>query len=134
MSKKTIAGIVALSVLVGLFVGITLTKNNVSNNAVNTTNVSASVNQNTQTSLANQSNTNQSNQTGGGTNGFSEEQLTGDAAEKVKAAILAAVPGGTILRMETDAQGAAYEAHVAKSDGSQITVKLDSSYNVVGTE
>jgi hypothetical protein len=128
-SKKTMAGVAVLSILIGLFVGITLTKNEVSNNAVNTTKTTAGTNQNTQTSP-----TDQLNQTRGGTNGFSEEQLAGDTAEKVKAAVLTAVPGGTILRMETDAQGAAYEAHVAKSDGSQVTVKLDSDYNVVGTE
>jgi hypothetical protein len=69
-----------------------------------------------------------------GANGKTEEALTGDAAEKAKAAALAAVPGGTIQRVETDAEGAAYEAHMTKSDGSQVTVKMDANFKVTGTE
>ena len=69
-----------------------------------------------------------------GANGKKEELLTGDTAEKVKAAALASVQGGTIERVETDAEGAAYEAHMIKSDGSHVTVKLDSGFNVTGTE
>jgi hypothetical protein len=69
-----------------------------------------------------------------GTNGKKEELLTGDTAEKVKAAALASVQGGTIERVETDAEGAAYEAHMTKSDGSHVTVKLDSSFKVSGVE
>jgi uncharacterized membrane protein YkoI len=69
-----------------------------------------------------------------GANGKKEELLTGDTAEKVKAAALAKVSGGTIERVETDAEGAFYEAHMTKSDGSHVTVKLDSSFNVTGVE
>jgi hypothetical protein len=69
-----------------------------------------------------------------GANGTKEVLLTGETAEKVKAAALAAVPGGTILRVETDAEGATYEAHMTKSDGSQVTVKLDSNFKVTNTE
>ena len=67
-------------------------------------------------------------------NGITETLLTGDTKTKVEAAAKAAVPDGTIERSETDAEGAAYEAHMVKSDGSEITVKLDSSFNVTGTE
>src|SRR5215211_6259820 len=49
-----------------------------------------------------------------GQNGAREELLTGDTAEKVKAAALAAVPGGTVQRVETDAEGSPYEAHMLK--------------------
>ena len=64
-----------------------------------------------------------------------ETPLTGDAAEKVKAAALAKVPGGTIVRVETDADGnAAYEAHMTKADGTPVTVYVDKSYTVVGVE
>jgi hypothetical protein len=63
-------------------------------------------------------------------NGSGETALTGTTAEKVKAAALAAVPGGTIDRVETDSGGAAYEAHVTKSDGTQVTVLLDESFKV----
>lgn len=69
-----------------------------------------------------------------GANGKREELLTGTTAEKVKTAALAAVKGGTIDRVETDAEGAAYEAHMTNSDGSRVTVKLDSSFKVTGTE
>jgi hypothetical protein len=67
-------------------------------------------------------------------NGITEKVLTGDDATKAKAAAEAAVPGGTVQRVETDAEGAAYEAHVTKSDGSQVTVKMDSSFKVTSTE
>jgi predicted enzyme related to lactoylglutathione lyase len=69
-----------------------------------------------------------------GANGKMEELLTGDEAEKAKAAALAAVSGGTIIRVETDAEGATYEAHMTKSDGTQVTVKMDGNFKVTGTE
>jgi hypothetical protein len=63
-----------------------------------------------------------------------ETLLTGDTAAKVKQAALAKVPGGTIVRVETDADGnALYEAHMTKSDGTPITVYVDKSFNVVST-
>jgi uncharacterized membrane protein YkoI len=69
-----------------------------------------------------------------GANGAKEELLTGDTAAKVKAAALAAVSGGTVDRVETDAEGAAYEAHMHTSDGKDVTVKLDSAFKVTSTE
>jgi uncharacterized membrane protein YkoI len=60
--------------------------------------------------------------------------LTGAAASKARAAALAAVPGATVIRVETDSDGAAYEAHLRKSDGTFVTVKLDKSYHVTGTQ
>ena len=39
----------------------------------------------------------------------------------------------TIIRVETDSSGAAYEAHMKKADGSFVTVKLDSDFKVVST-
>ena len=69
-----------------------------------------------------------------GANGFKEELLTGDTADKVKAAALAAVPGGTVQRVETDAEGSPYEAHMTKSDGSHVTVKVDKDFKVTGVE
>jgi len=67
-------------------------------------------------------------------NGITEMLLTGDAKSKAEAAALAAVPGGTIERVENDAEGAVYEAHVTKSDGSHVTVKMDANFNVTGIE
>jgi hypothetical protein len=63
-------------------------------------------------------------------NGITETLLTGDTATKVRAAATAAVPGATIERVETDAEGSPYEAHMTKSDGSQVTVKVDASFKV----
>jgi uncharacterized membrane protein YkoI len=63
-----------------------------------------------------------------------ETELTGDAADKARAAALAAVPGGTIDRLETDADGATYEAHMTKPDGTHVTVKLDDAFKVTATE
>ncbi|MDB5266831.1 MAG: hypothetical protein JWN89_646 [Parcubacteria group bacterium] len=69
-----------------------------------------------------------------GSNGTKETLLTGDTASKVTAAALAAVPGGTIERVENDAEGAAYEAHMTKADGTHVTVKFDSNFAVTATE
>ena len=66
-------------------------------------------------------------------NGTTETILTGDELTKATAAAEAAVPGATAQRAETDAEGAAYEVHMTTSDGSVITVKLDSSFNVTDT-
>jgi uncharacterized membrane protein YkoI len=63
-----------------------------------------------------------------------ETLLTGDTAEKVKAAAEAKVPGATILRVETDAEGSPYEAHMRKSDGSEVTVKVDKDFNAMSVE
>lgn len=67
------------------------------------------------------------------THGPGERLLTGTTADKVTAAALDAVPGGTIIRVETDSDGSAYEAHVQKADGSDVTVKLDANFNVTDT-
>ena len=56
-----------------------------------------------------------------------ETAVTGSQATTLKAAALKAVPGATVDRIETDSGDAAYEVHVTKSDGSQVTVKFDST-------
>ena len=64
-----------------------------------------------------------------------ETLLTGDALAKVTAIAQAKVPGGTIVRVETDADGvAAYEAHMTKADGSPVTVYVDSSFAFVSVQ
>ena len=69
-----------------------------------------------------------------GQNGTKEVLLTGDTADKVRAAAQAAVPGATIQRVETDAEGSPYEAHMVKSDGTNVTVKVDNNYKVTNIE
>jgi hypothetical protein len=39
-----------------------------------------------------------------------------------------------VIRVETDSGPAAYEAHLRKSDGSYVTVKLDSSFHATATQ
>ena len=67
-------------------------------------------------------------------NGITETVLTGDDLTKATAAAEAAVPGGTVQRAETDAEGAAFEVHVTDSSGKQLTVKLDADFKVTSTE
>jgi len=64
-----------------------------------------------------------------------ETPLTDGTATRVRNAALAKVPGATIVRVETDADGhAAYEAHLIKADGTPVTVYVDKSFDVVGVE
>jgi len=57
--------------------------------------------------------------------------VTGDDAEKAKAAAVAAVGGGTAGNVTTDYFGKGYEVTVTKSDGSTVEVHLDSSFQVM---
>lgn len=68
------------------------------------------------------------------THGPGETLLTGTAQQKADAAASASVPGASVVRAETDSSGAgAYEVHMKKSDGSFVTVELDSGFKVIGT-
>ena len=64
-----------------------------------------------------------------------ETPLTGDALAKVTAAAQARVSGGTIVRVETDADGnATYEAHMVKADGTPATVYVNKQFEVASVE
>ena len=63
-----------------------------------------------------------------------DQALTGDTAAKVKAAALAKVPGGTILRTEKGGHGSAYHAHVRKADGTEVVVLVNSSFEATSVE
>jgi uncharacterized membrane protein YkoI len=67
-------------------------------------------------------------------NGITEQLLTGDTADRVRDAALAAHPGATVHRVENDAEGAVYEAHITKADGTSATVKFDATFTVTVTE
>ncbi len=67
-------------------------------------------------------------------NGITEALLTGDTAAKVTAAAQGAVSGATVDRVENDAEGATYEAHMTKSDGSKVTVKVNADFSVASIE
>ena len=61
-----------------------------------------------------------------------ETPLTGDTLAKATAAALAKVPGGKVVRAETEADGhGAYEVHVTDASGAPVTVYLDKDFNVV---
>ena len=64
-----------------------------------------------------------------------ETLLTDGAASQVKELALAKVPGATVIRVETDADGhAAYEAHMVKADGSLVTVYVNKQFEVVSVQ
>jgi uncharacterized membrane protein YkoI len=63
-----------------------------------------------------------------------EKPVSATIAAKLKAAALKAVPGGTVYRVETDSGDAAYEAHMTKADGTEVTVKFDKNFAVTGVE
>jgi hypothetical protein len=65
-----------------------------------------------------------------GANGQREVLLTGDTATKVEEAALAKV-SGTVERVETDADhGSPYEAHIRKSDGTELEVLVNKNFEV----
>lgn len=63
-----------------------------------------------------------------------ETELTGETADMVRTAALAAVPGGTVLRVETDSDGSPYEAHVRRADSTGVVVKVNEAFAVTGIE
>jgi uncharacterized membrane protein YkoI len=66
-----------------------------------------------------------------GANGQREQPLSGETATKVKAAAEAKVSGGTVERVETDVDhGSPYEAHVRKSDGTELEVLVNKNFKV----
>jgi len=63
-----------------------------------------------------------------------EKAETGTNLTTLKAAALKAVPGGTVFRVETDADGSTYEAHMTKADGTHVTVKFDANLKVTAVQ
>jgi hypothetical protein len=66
--------------------------------------------------------------------GPGETLLTDGTADKVKQAALDKVSGATVIRVETDSDGSPYEAHLRKSDGSEVTVKVNKQFEVTAVE
>jgi hypothetical protein len=76
---------------------------------------------------------------GGGPGGSSpvrtdEKAVTSAQDATMRAAALQAVPGGTVIRIESDSGDGAYEAHRKKSDGTLMTVKFDNNLAVLKVE
>jgi len=66
--------------------------------------------------------------------GPDETLLTGADLASATAAAEAAQPGATVVRAETNNNGNPYEVHMKKADGTYVTVLLNSSFVVTGTE
>ncbi|MFN8084003.1 MAG: hypothetical protein U0Q14_07195 [Dermatophilaceae bacterium] len=68
----------------------------------------------------------------GGPGGHDGEQpLTGADLAKAQAAALAKLPGGNVLRAESNGDGSGFHLLVQQPDGSVVMVKLDASFTVV---
>jgi hypothetical protein len=63
-----------------------------------------------------------------------ENSVSTSVAATLRAAALKAVPGGKVYRIETDAGDGTYEAHMTKSDGSDVTVKFAKNLTVLRVE
>jgi uncharacterized membrane protein YkoI len=62
-----------------------------------------------------------------------DENVTGPAADRARAAALAHVDG-QVVGVEREAEGATvWEVEIKRSDGSTVEVALDENYNVVGS-
>lgn len=63
-------------------------------------------------------------------NGQAEKPLSGTTESKVRAAALDKV-SGTVERVETNVDGSApYEAHIRKSDGTEVEIQVSSDFKV----
>jgi len=61
--------------------------------------------------------------------------LTGNTADKVNAAALDKVPGGTVLRAEEGGPySTKYHAHVRRSDGSEVVVLVNASFEATSVQ
>jgi hypothetical protein len=64
-----------------------------------------------------------------------ESPLPGTTATKVRNAALGKVPGGSIIRVETNTDGGGpYEAHLRKPDGSQVVVLVQRDFTATAVE
>ena len=69
---------------------------------------------------------------GHGPGGRGKTALTGETKQKVEAAVLAKYSGATIVRTETNSDGAApYESHIKTSDGKELEVLVSKDFSVV---
>ncbi len=65
--------------------------------------------------------------------GYGGEELTGDTAAAMEAAVLAEYPDADIRRLEAE-NGGGYEAHIVTADGERLHVLLDEEFAITGTE
>jgi hypothetical protein len=70
----------------------------------------------------------------GAPHGTAEASLTGATLTSAVASANAAVPNSTVVRAETDTQGASYEVQLKKADGTYVTMKENASFVVTSTQ
>jgi uncharacterized membrane protein YkoI len=63
-----------------------------------------------------------------------DQPLSGSTLERASAGALAATGGGKVTETEVGDDGAAYEVEVTLADGSQVDVRLDDRFAVIGRE
>jgi uncharacterized membrane protein YkoI len=64
-----------------------------------------------------------------------DEQATGPAADRARAAALKLIPGGRANAVERDSEdGATWEVEVTRPDGGTVDVRLDAGYRLVTVE
>jgi hypothetical protein len=66
--------------------------------------------------------------------GDDDKPLTGSTRERAVAAALRETGGGTVTETEVGDDGAAYGVEVRLADGTQVEVRLDERFNVIGRE
>jgi hypothetical protein len=66
--------------------------------------------------------------------GDEDKPLTGSARAQAIAATLAHTGGGKVTETEVGDDGAAYGVEVRLENGTQIEVRLDENFNVIGQE
>ena len=123
MFKKVRSGVIALAVLGAIAVGASAIAGAASNTG--TTGTTGSQGSGSTTGRPDQATL---------PHGPGETLLTDGTASKVKQAALDKVSGATVIRVETDSEGSPYEAHLQKSDGSEVTVKVNKQFEVTAVE
>jgi hypothetical protein len=69
-----------------------------------------------------------------GTAGDDDENVTGLAADRARAAALAHVGDGRVIGVERESEdGAVWEVEITRPDRSTVEVALDENYEVVGS-
>jgi uncharacterized membrane protein YkoI len=63
-----------------------------------------------------------------------DQPLSGSTLERASAGALAATGGGKVTETEVGDDGSAYEVEVTLADGSQVDVRLDDRFAVIGRE
>ena len=64
-----------------------------------------------------------------------DENVSGPAADRARAAALKVIPGGKVNAVERDSEkGATWEVEVTRPDGKTVDVRLDAAYEQVGVD